>query len=225
MLNFLRSTILSKYIVAITGILMVLFIIGHTLGNLQVFLGAEALNQYAVDLRKLGPLLWIARITLIVAVFLHIIATINLNKRNKKVAGDYKKRSYKKTTFAGKAMVYAGIMIFFFIVYHLLHFTFGATHPEHYQMVDEMGRHDVYGMVILGFKEPLVSIFYIIAVIFLGLHLKHGTHSVFQTLGISGDSFKSKMQALATAFAIFIVVALCSIPIAILAGFIGGNIS
>lgn len=228
MLGFLKSTILSKIIVAVTGLVMVLFIIGHTLGNLLVFAGPEAINSYAVGLADLGPGLWVVRIVLIVALILHVVATINLVRHNRKVAGNYKVNNYKASTFSARFMAYAGLTLLFFILYHLAHFTFGITNPSEYasQATLENGRvvHDVYTMVILGFQNVIVSLFYVVAVIFLGLHLKHGVHSMFQTLGIHGKELTPKLQKFAAAFAIIIVISLISIPITIMLGLVGGQV-
>lgn len=228
MLGFLKSTILSKIIVAVTGLIMVLFIIGHTLGNLLIFAGPEAINSYAVGLADLGPGLWVVRIVLIVALILHVFATINLVRHNRKVAGNYKVNNYKASTFSARFMAYAGLTLLFFVLYHLAHFTFGVVSPSEYasQATLENGRvvHDVYTMVILGFQNVIVSLFYVIAVIFLGLHLKHGVHSMFQTLGIHGKELTPKLQKFAAALAVIIVISLISIPITIMLGLVGGQV-
>ncbi len=228
MLGFLKSTILSKIIVAVTGLIMVLFIIGHTLGNLLIFAGPEAINSYAVGLADLGPGLWVVRIVLIVALILHVVATINLVRHNRKVAGNYKVNNYKASTFSARFMAYAGLTLLFFVLYHLAHFTFGVVSPSEYasQATLENGRvvHDVYTMVILGFQNVIVSLFYVVAVIFLGLHLKHGVHSMFQTLGIHGKELTPKLQKFAAALAVIIVISLISIPITIMLGLVGGQV-
>jgi len=228
MLGFLKSSILSKIIVAITGLLMVLFIIGHALGNLLIYAGPEAINAYAVGLTDLGPALWVVRIVLIIALILHVVATINLVRKNKKIAGNYKVNNYKASTFSARFMTYAGLTVLFFILYHLAHFTFGITNPSEHasQATLENGRlvHDVYTMVVLGFRNVIVSLFYVIAVIFLGLHLKHGVHSMFQTLGIHGKNLTPKIQKFAAALAVIIVISLISIPITIMLGLIGGQV-
>lgn len=228
MLGFLKSSILSKIVVAITGLMMVLFIVGHTLGNLLIYVGPEAINSYAVGLADLGPGLWVVRIVLLLALILHVVATINLTMHNKKVGGNYKVNNYKASTFSSRFMAYAGLTLLFFILYHLAHFTLGITNPSDYasQATLENGRvvHDVYTMVILGFQNVIVSLFYVIAVIFLGLHLKHGVHSMFQTLGIHGKELTPKLQKFAAAFAFIIVISLISIPITIMLGLVGGQV-
>jgi len=228
MLGFLKSSILSKFVVAITGLFMVGFIVGHTLGNLLIYVGPEAINTYAVGLKDIGGVVWAMRIVLIISLILHVIATINLVRHNRVVAGNYKVNNYKASTFAARFMGYAGLTILFFVIYHLMHFTFGITDPVDYsrQYLLENGRivHDVYAMVILGFRNIIVSAFYIIAVVFLGFHLRHGIHSMFQTLGIHGKKFTPMIQKLAALVAVIIVVSLISIPISVMLGLIGGQV-
>lgn len=228
MLGFLKSNILSKIVVAVTGIILVGFIIGHTLGNLLIYGGPDAINAYAIGLRDLGGLLWLVRIVLVIAAILHIITTIKLVRHNREVAGNYKLHNYKAATFSGRFMAYAGLAIFFFVLYHLAQFTWGLVDTSNYAKETTLanGRmvHDVYTMVVLGFRNIIVSLFYILAVIFLGLHLKHGVHSMFQTLGIHGKKFTPFIQKVATLFAFIIVVSLISIPISIMLGLVGGQV-
>ena len=228
MLGFLKSNILSKFVVAITGIILVGFIIGHTLGNLLIFAGPEALNTYAIGLRDLGPTLWVVRIVLIIAAILHVITTINLVRQNKKIASGYKVSNYKASTFSARFMGYAGLTILFFVLYHLAHFTLGFVDASTFNMETtlENGRvvHDVYSMVVIGFRNVIVSLFYILAVSFLGLHLKHGIHSMFQSLGIHGKKFTPMIQKVAAIVALTIVISLISIPISIMLGIVGGQV-
>ncbi|PKL80954.1 MAG: succinate:quinone oxidoreductase [Ignavibacteriae bacterium HGW-Ignavibacteriae-4] len=228
MLGFLKSNILSKFVVAITGIILVGFIIGHTLGNLLIFAGPEALNTYAIGLRDLGPTLWVVRIVLIIAAILHVITTINLVRQNKKIASGYKVSNYKASTFSARFMGYAGLTILFFVLYHLAHFTLGFVDASTFNMEAtlENGRvvHDVYSMVVIGFRNVIVSLFYILAVSFLGLHLKHGIHSMFQSLGIHGKKFTPMIQKVAAIVALIIVISLISIPISIMLGIVGGQV-
>ena len=206
MLGFLKSNILSKFVVAITGLIMVGFIVGHTLGNLLIYAGPEAINTYAVGLKDIGGVVWAMRIVLIISLILHVITTINLVRQNKKIAPGYKVNNHKAATFSSKFMAYAGLTVMFFILYHLAHFTFGVVDTSAYSMEATLdnGRvvHDVYSMVVLGFRNIIVSLFYIIAVVFLGLHLKHGIHSMFQSLGIHGKKFTPMIQKVAVAFSV-----------------------
>ncbi len=228
MLGFLKSNILSKFVVAITGLIMVGFIVGHTLGNLLIYAGPEAINTYAVGLKDIGGVVWAMRIVLIISLILHVITTINLVRQNKKIAPGYKVSNHKAATFSSKFMAYAGLTVMFFILYHLAHFTFGVVDASAYSMEATLdnGRvvHDVYSMVVLGFRNIIVSLFYIIAVVFLGLHLKHGIHSMFQSLGIHGKKFTPMIQKVAALVAAVIVISLISIPISIMLGIVGGQV-
>ena len=133
LLNFLKSTILSKVVMASTGVILVLFIIGHTVGNLQIYLGSETFNHYAHFLQGLGELLWIIRIVLFLSLVLHVITAIRLfalNSGAKPVK--YKIKKYVRAKLTARTMIWTGLMIFAFLVYHLLHFTTGTIHPENY---------------------------------------------------------------------------------------------
>ncbi|MCX6147187.1 MAG: succinate dehydrogenase cytochrome b subunit [Candidatus Kapabacteria bacterium] len=226
--NFLKSTILSKILVAVTGLLLVLFIVGHTLGNLLVYLGPNAINTYALGLKKLGALLWVVRGGLIFAVLIHIIATIRLTLYNKTAKPiNYTVTGYITSTFSSRTMAIAGLTILFFVIYHLLHFTLGVTNPEFMKLETNLhgeNVHDVFTMMITGFRNPLVSGFYILAVSFLGLHLNHGVKSLFHTLGIAGPIFTPMIAKISTVFAIVICGALISIPISVMLRIVGGAI-
>lgn len=251
--DYLKSTLLSKVVMAVTGIILVLFIIGHTIGNMQVFLGREVFNTYAAFLQSLGELLWVVRGVLFLSLVFHIITSVKLKLQNLGSKPDkYEVKNYVKAKLTSRTMIWTGIMIFAFLTYHILHFTAGVTNPDHYnvheyyekeayslaidsntefaegeseQLVKQdllFKRHDVYKMVILGFREPVISIVYIIGVILLGFHLSHAIQSAFQTLGVSGPRFTPCMIKTSNALSIIIVLCLISIPIAILAGLAGG---
>jgi succinate dehydrogenase / fumarate reductase cytochrome b subunit len=190
-------------------------------GNLQVFKGRDALNAYAVSLQNLGPLLWTARIGLLVIVLVHIssaLRLVSLNKAARPVA--YKKVHREKSTFASRAMPMTGLILLAFIIFHLLHFTFGVVQNDGYKMLDEFGRHDVYGMVVTGFKAPAVTIAYVISMLLLGLHLSHGCTSFFQSLGFNHPKYNGLFKMVGPAIATLIVIGNCSMPIAVLAGVI-----
>jgi len=130
--SYLKSTILSKVVMAVTGIIIVLFLLGHALGNMQVFIGKETFNAYAHFLQGLGDVLWIIRIVLILVLILHIISSIRLKYLNWESKGRYQLRKYVKATYTGRTMIWTGIMIFAFILYHILHFTSGVIQPENF---------------------------------------------------------------------------------------------
>lgn len=219
-----KSVIFAKAVVAITGLAMVGFIIGHTSGNLLMYVGPDAINAYAQGLRDLGPGLWVARIVLLISVILHIYYTLKLTAMNREAKPvGYKKKTYKRTTFASKNMTILGVTILAFLIYHLLHYTFQVTHPQYAEWEDALGRHDVYRMVVAGFNKPIISIFYVIGVLGLGYHLRHGIQSMVHTLGFNGDSTKKYANLFAKLITAFSVIGLGSIPIAVLLGLVGGQ--
>ena len=210
---------------ALTGFGLFGFVVAHLIGNLQIFLGPESINRYGAFLQGLGELLWMARISLLVMVLLHIWAAIKISAENK-AARPIAYQSYNPTTasYASRTMLMSGLIIFFFIIYHLLHFTaqipgVNLSHQDFKILHDEKGRHDVYAMMILGFRQPIVSIFYIIAISLLSLHLSHGVRAMFQSLGWKKKSYANALHCFATGVSIFIFVGYISIPIAILLGF------
>ena len=148
-------------IVAVTGIVLIAFVIGHLLGNLQIFLGPDWVNSYAEHLRELGPLLWVIRVFLLVNVLLHIFYTISLAIENRRARpARYKKRDYVKATFASRYMAMSGLIVLAFILYHLAHFTVRVTDPRFLLLkADPLNRYDVYSMMVYGFQNIFVSAF------------------------------------------------------------------
>ncbi len=215
------STIGTKLVVAVTGVLLVLFVIGHMLGNLQIYLGPEAVNSYAAFLKsKPGPL-WGIRLGLLAVFLLHIGGIIRLTLANKRARSTaYAMKKPVQSTLASRTMVYSGAALLAFVVYHLLHFTIGVTHPEYSHLTDSAGRHDVYSMIILGFQQPLVSISYIFAMGLLGMHLGHGVASIFQSTGWRRPQLVPMIEVFGRIVAVVIVLGNISIPLAALLGWI-----
>ncbi len=149
-------------IVAVTGIILILFVIGHLLGNLQIFLGPDWVNGYAQHLRDLGPLLWVIRLFLLAAVVVHIYVTIQLAIENRRARPQaYVDREYVKATFASRHMVMSGLIVLAFIIYHIAHFTVRVTDPRFGLLkADPLGHYDVYSMMVYGFQNYYVSGFY-----------------------------------------------------------------
>lgn len=220
-----NSLIISKMLVAITGLMMVGFILGHTAANILVFLGPdlgrELLNAYGAGLRETPLILWGARISLSIAVLVHIVLTIKLTMLNKaaKPVG-YKVNKTRRANFSSKGMMLFGLVILFFLVYHLLHYTLGVTHPDFMNLIDDKGRHDVYSMVIAGFSEPLISLFYVLGVISLGFHLRHGIQSMVHTLGFNGTKLSERTNKIGTLISIVVTILLALIPISVLLGLV-----
>ncbi len=220
-LTLFRSTVGTKVIMGATGVILAAFVVVHMLGNLQIYLGPEALNAYAESLRHMPVLLWGARLVLLAAVALHIASAVRLTRLNRAARPQpYELWNPQVTTYAARTMFMGGLILAAFILYHLAHFTFGLTHPEHFALHDSKGRHDVYGMVVMGFRQPLVSFFYILAMIPLLLHLQHGVSSIFQTFGINHPKVNAFVRGIGPAVAWVVFIGNVSIPLAVLAGWI-----
>ncbi|MCY4534117.1 MAG: succinate dehydrogenase cytochrome b subunit [Bryobacterales bacterium] len=215
----LTSTVGIKYLVAGSGAILVTFVFFHMLGNLQIYLGPDALNSYAELIKSSPGLIWGARTGLLLALMVHVwgIATLSVRNRAARAHG-YDIQRPLLSSFASRHMLLTGLVLLAFVVYHLLHFTIGATHPEHFGLYDGQGRHDVYSMVVLGFREPLVSLSYILAMGLLGLHLAHGVGSAFRSAGLSGPRFRSTLEGCGRLLAVIVVAGNISIPLACLAG-------
>jgi len=219
----LKSSIGAKALMAVTGIIMVLFVIGHMLGNLQVFLGPEHLNSYAAFLQSLGELLWAIRAVLLLALLAHIWAAyrvVQMSKQARPIA--YQQRKDIATSFAARTMWVSGILLFLFIVYHVLHFTVGAIDPAgSYGAHDAEGNHDVYAMVIGGFQHWPTTAIYTVAMVILALHVSHGASSLLQTLGLRKPGNASGYDKVGPALAVILLIGNLSMPLSILAGLIG----
>lgn len=217
----LSSTVGTKFLVALTGAVLVAFVIGHMLGNLQIYLGPEAINSYAVFLKSKPGLLWGARLGLLAALIIHIWGISRLSLRNQDARPEsYALKKAAASTFSSRTMLLSGAGLLAFIVYHLLHFTIGATNPQQFRLIDELGRHDVYSMTILGFQQPLVAISYILAMGILGLHLAHGVASIFHSMGWSHPKTAPLIDLTGRLVALLLVIGNISIPISALLGWI-----
>ena len=215
-LRFWQTTVGKKVIMAVTGVILFGFVVGHLLGNLQIFLPPEKINNYAATLRAHPALLWIARITLLVAVVFHTWSSFQLWLLQREARPvSYVKKVNLHSTYASRTMAWSGPIILAFVVFHLLHLTFGTVHPG-----GRFETHNVYNNVVTGFQVWPVSLFYIIAMIMLCYHLYHGLWSMFQTLGISHPVYTPILRVLAKIVAILIAAGNISIPVAILAGII-----
>jgi succinate dehydrogenase / fumarate reductase cytochrome b subunit len=213
--NFWQTTNGKKIVMAITGCILFLFLIGHLLGNLLVFSGPERFNTYASILHFDGTLLWIARSILIIAVVLHIIATVQLAVRNKKARPvGYSRKKAINSSYASRTMYWSGPIVLAFVILHLLEFTAGTIHPG---TVFVPG--DVYHNVVTGFRVWWVSAWYIFALILLGLHLRHGLWSMFQSFGVPHSLTREKRnKRWALAVAVILIAGYISIPISVLTG-------
>lgn len=217
LIAFYKSSIGKKWVVALTGLVLILFVVGHLLGNLQIFLGQNAINTYAEKLQNLGELLWVARIGLLVAAGLHIATTILLAIQNKLARdSDYALKKRVAITIAARTMLLTGLLILSFVIFHILHYTTLTINPEWKNLLDSAGRHDVYSMMIYGFSSPLVSAFYIVSIFFLCLHLNHGIQSFLQTLGIRTRGYATTISRISVVGSWLIFIGYISIPVAVL---------
>jgi succinate dehydrogenase / fumarate reductase cytochrome b subunit len=214
--QFLDATIGKKIVMAITGLVLFGFVVVHMIGNLQAYLGPVALNAYAVWLRELlhGAGLWIARAVLLAAVVLHVWAAVSLTIENRQARPvGYRQRRWVESTYASRTMVWSGPILALFIVYHLLHLTTGTVHPSFVEG-------DVYHNFVSGFRVVPVSVFYIVAMLALGLHLYHGAWSMLQTLGLSHPRWNPLRKAFAGSLTAVVVLGNVSFPVAVLLGII-----
>jgi succinate dehydrogenase / fumarate reductase cytochrome b subunit len=215
---YFSSSIGKKVIVAVTGIALLLFLLGHLLGNLLIYVGPDALNAYGHKLQSMGAFLWVIRFSLLAIFVIHIVATVQLTRENRAARDRYAHGATVQASKASRTMIISGLIILLFVIYHLLHFTIGSVDPELRAFKTPEGYHDVYRMVVVGFSNPLVSGFYILAIGLLCMHLSHGVASVFQTLGLRTEKSWPVIVFLGWAYAAFIFLGNISIPITVLAG-------
>ncbi len=219
--HYFQTSVGSKVVMAVTGILLFLFLIAHLLGNLLVFAGSDATNAYGHGLREMPALLWIARLGLLLVFILHVASAIRVSRLNRDARPvPYVVLSTIETTFAARTILMSGLIVLAFVVYHLLHFTLGVTNPEYLQLVDSHGRADVYRMVVTGFQNVVVSVVYIIAMLLLAMHLSHGVTSFFQSIGLNHPRYNRLFKRLGPISAIIIFIGFVSIPFSVLSGMV-----
>jgi succinate dehydrogenase / fumarate reductase cytochrome b subunit len=214
--TFWQSTNGKKVVMAVTGAIMFLFVVGHMLGNLQIFEGPEKINNYGHFLHNLGEVLWLERIGLLLAIALHITVTVQLALRNKAARPvAYSRRQAINSSYASRTMYWSGPIVLAFIIFHLLQFTAGYIHPQS-QFIEG----DVYHNVVAGFQIWWVSLWYIFAVSLLGFHLSHGLWSMFQSLGLAHPRNTVTLRNGARIVATLIVLGYIVIPISVYLGFV-----
>jgi succinate dehydrogenase / fumarate reductase cytochrome b subunit len=210
---------------AVTGFVMFLFVLGHLAGNLQIFLGAESINRYGHFLQSNPEIIWPARIFLLLMLVLHIWSAVKLSAENKAARPvAYSAWQPVGSTYASRTMLMSGIIVFVFIVYHLLHFTaqvqyINLTGKSFVDFVDPEKRHDIFKMMVVGFNNIWVSGFYILGIALLCLHLSHGTSSMFQSLGWKSPVYGPFLDKTSRWLAVAIFLGYTSIPVAILLGY------
>ncbi len=207
-----RTNVALKVVMALTGLLLFGFVVGHMLGNLQLYAGPETINGYAALLKSMPGLLWAARIGLLLLVVAHVVCATILATRNAEARSTpYRKPKHQRSTYASRTMYWSGPILAFYIVYHLAHLTFGfAPHEWSYT--------DVYSNVVLGFQQPLIAGIYIVGNLALGIHLYHGLWSLCQSLGLSHPRYNRYRTMVATAAALVVTIGNISFPISVLLG-------
>ncbi|NBW41638.1 succinate dehydrogenase [bacterium] len=226
LLKFYDSTVGKKVVVALSGVVLLGFVIGHVTGNLKAFLGygeggQHKLDHYAEFLRTIGEdifgysgFLWLVRGFLLVCILLHVATIIQLRARNSKANPDrYQKSNYRASSVASRSMFWGGLLLFFFIIFHILHFTTGTLH-------DSFVHGAVYANIYSAFQSTIITLFYAVSMGALGLHLYHGGWSLFQTLGVDNPDTNSAIRLGVRALAVFVVIGFVSVPVAIYLGFL-----
>lgn len=229
----LTSTISLKIAMAVTGVLGVGFVLFHMLGNLQVFLGRDAYNDYAEFMQGLGAIKWLGRLGLLTILVAHVGAAIALVQRNQKARPDRYADGLRtrETSIAAMYMAELGFVLLVYIVYHIAHFTVGVVHTEFggvdYFALEQIGdngaRRDLYSHFIASFQQPVIAATYIIASLALAAHIAHGATSMFKTVGIAAGKWKPVFEVVGPAIGVVVGLGNISMPLAIWAGVIGGN--
>lgn len=214
--RFWASTNGKKAVMSVTGAILLLFVIGHMFGNLQIFEGPEQLNAYGRFLHSVPEILWAVRAVLIAAVVLHIWASVGLAVRKIQARPvGYAKRENIASSYASRTMYWSGPILLAFVIFHLLHLTAGAIHPG-----GEFVPADVYHNVVAGFQVWYVSAWYIFSMVLLGFHIRHGAWSMFQSVGINHPRHTPILKKAAIVLAVIIVLGYSSIPVSILLGLV-----
>jgi len=217
-LSFFDTTIGKKVLMALSGLVLFGFVIGHMVGNLQLLLGPEVFNAYAVGLHHNFPLLWGTRIVLLGAIVTHVVMAVMLiNHSSAARPTPYRMTNYKRTTYAALTMKMSGFTLLFFVLYHLAHFTFPGVAMGAYE---HQSYHQAYTNVVHGFSVPWVVAIYVTAMVSLGFHLYHGSYSLFRTLGLVHPRQDDKLRALAQTVALFVTLGNISLPLTVLFGLV-----
>jgi len=221
LLRLFTSSLGKKFLMAITGVGLFLFVVGHMAGNLQIFLGPESINRYGNFLQTTPEILWPARIGLLAFVIIHIWTSISLAIENRAArAAQYEVKELVAASLASRTMMWSGLIIFAFVGFHLAHYTLLIVHPEYRDLHDAHGWHDIYRMMVIGFSNGWVSGFYVLGIGLLCLHLSHGAGAMFQSLGLKNEAYASVIDCSAKAVSIVIFLGYISIPLAVLAGMV-----
>lgn len=219
-----KSSIGKKALMAATGLILVAYVIGHLVGNLQIFSEPEKINAYGHFLQTLGPALWAVRLVLLATIGLHIWAAVQLTLENRAARGGrYEKKKMQRASYASRTMIWSGLIVLAFLVYHILHFTVRSTHGEgFYPTVELAGEQvpDIHSMLILGFREPLVAGFYLLGVGLLSWHMNHGFASMFQSIGLRSRAWSGFLDKFSIVFSIAYFLGNAAIVLAAYTGYV-----
>lgn len=216
----MRSSIGKKAVMAVTGFILVGFLVGHMLGNLQIFLGPTKINEYAKALHDLPEVLWFARSVLLIAIVLHIWAAVSVWRENRVARPvPYAMPNTMRASFSSRIMILSGLVLLAFILFHLAHFTLLWVDPAYASLKDEEERHDVYRMVLSAFRNPLYVGIYLVGLGVLLSHLSHGVTSMFKSLGLINSVYQPLVARIGPSLAWVLFVGFGAIPVAILLGY------
>jgi len=217
----LRTSLGNKIVVALTGLGLVGFVFFHMVGNLQIFQGSKAINDYAALLREMPILLWTARAGLVGLFLLHIGLAVRLAKQNREARPlGYAVRRYREASVASRTMAVSGLLLLLFIIFHLLHLTVGVIDSSFSDKLDLHGHRDVYSKMVHAFQNPWIVVAYLVAQVVLGLHLSHAVSSSFQTLGLEHPALNRVLHAAGPTIAFMIVTGNMAIVLAVIAGIV-----
>lgn len=221
LLQFFRSTVGLKVLMALSGIVLFGFVFVHMLGNLQVFVGPAQLNAYGHLLKSEPALLWAFRLFLFTALVVHVISGLGLAARNRAARpARYAEDTAVGASLASRTMAVSGVIVLFFIIFHILHFTTGTIDASYATFRDPEDHPDIYRMVVTGFSNPWIAWFYIVSMGLIGLHLSHGISALFRSLGLMNRAWYPLQLWFARVFATLIFVGMTSIPLAVQLGFV-----
>lgn len=219
LINFYKSSIGKKWIVALTGLVLIGYVIGHLVGNLQIYISPEQINWYGERLHAIGPLLWLVRAFLLACFVAHIVTTIFLAIENRASRPEiYANKKNIRTTAAARTMIVSGLILLCFVIFHLLQFTIRPDGIQFYAPKTPDGHTDIYNMVVHAFLNPLASGFYIVGMFLLCMHLSHGFSSVLQTLGLNSRKLFHILETGGTALAWLVFAGYTSIPVSVMLG-------